>query len=809
MNKLVSIRKRVESEWPESGIGALFNTVLNSGMDMSEMTTKFRIIMVLMSLLLLSTVSAYAEGSLDPAFGVKGAAVTDFGIADDEAMALAVQPDGKILLAGFSDTSVLKDIAVARYLPDGKLDTTFHGAGFTTFNVGSGNAMARAMAVQDDGKIVIAGTSDNGANEASSEIFLVRLSDTGDPDPSFGTAGRLVLPLAGRTGIAYDLQLTADGDILVAGTAGGSDSLQAMVARVDQQGRLDGTFGNKGTVLIDRDYETAAHSLVVLSDNSILLAGYSKQEEVAGLSLFRLNADGAVDGSFGAGGEVRVAVQEGEAIVYDMVAQADGRVVVVGSFDNGRYREVLLGRFLANGQADASFGTAGLVRNDLGQDSVVYAVAVQPDGGILATGFSEMGNGKDVILLRYGAGEAATQELTTASPATAGVDQLANILTTDQSQTPQDDSATAAETAGGAATATFIADAVSAFDDEGRALAILPNGAVLAAGVTSNGDDNDFLLLQFSPNAVSSLSDSGTSETSGVPSTNFRISTTPITNITRNSAISGGFITGRVPVDCEVACLDECEVEDSDTNTFTTPCFSVCLNRCNTSNQGVNQTITARGVVFGTARHPVFRPTTGTTDDSGNTPDDSDPGGLPILPTASDDNSHNFDTVLFGQTSDGTGIGSFGSHIINITPDTLYFVRAYAVLSDDRVIYGNELSFKTEDACFIATAAYGSLLDPHVVVLRNFRDSYLKGSSIGQALINGYYQFSPAIAEVIQHNEVLKQVVRLCLWPWVAFCYLMLHFAGLVKFAMMLLAVLFAGVAAYFLKTNIKLRKTA
>ncbi len=807
----------MEITWPESGIVTLFKTALYSGMDMSEMTTKFRIIMVLMSLLLLSTVSAYAEGNLDPAFGVKGAAVTDFGIADDEAMALTVQPDGKILLAGFSDTSVLKDIAVARYLQDGKLDTTFHGTGFTTFNVGSGNAMARAMAVQDDGKIVIAGTADNGANEASSEIFLVRLSDAGEPDLSFGAQGRLVLPLQGRTGIAYDLQLTADGDILVAGTAGGSEGLQAMVARVDQQGRLDGTFGDKGTVLIDRDYETAAHSLVVLSDNSILFAGYSKQEEVAGLSLFRLKTDGTVDESFGAGGEVRGAVQEGEAIVYDMVAQADGRVVIAGSFDNGKYREVLLGRFLANGQADTSFGTAGLVRNDLGQDSVVYAVAVQQDGGILATGFSEMGNGKDVILLRYGAEEEAMQELTTASPATAGVDQLANALTTDQSQTPLDDSATPAESAGGITTATFIADAVSAFDDEGRALAILPNGAVLAGGFTSNGADNDFLLLQFSPNAVSSLDDSSSgSETSGVPSTDFRITTTPITNITRNSAMSGGVITTRSPiVDCEESCLDECEDDDSDTITSTTACFTACLTRCTDA----VQTITARGVVFGTAPHPVFRPTTsstngstngstdGSVDDSGDTPDDSDPV-VPILPTVSDDNSHNFDTVLFGQTSDGTGIGSFGSHIINITPDTLYFVRAYAVLSDDRVIYGNELSFETKDACFIATAAYGSLLDPHVVVLRNFRDSYLKGSSLGQAFINGYYRFSPAIAEVIEHNEVLKQVVRLFLWPWVAFCYLMLHFAGLVKFAMMLLAVLFAGVAAYFLKTNIKSRKT-
>ena len=369
--------------------------------------------MLLAALISLPNVSSFADGNLDPAFGVKGMAVTDFGIADDEAQALAVQPDGKVLLAGFSSNSVLKDIAVARYQQDGKLDTTFHTTGYTTFNIGNGNAMARAVAVQEDGRIIIAGTSENAANEASSEIFLVRLTEAGFPDDSFGTEGKLVLPLQDKPGVAYDLQVAADGDILVAGTVGAGTGMQAMIARIDQQGNLDSTFGEKGIVFIARDYDTAAHSLVLLGDDAILLAGYSKPAEVAGLSLFRLKADGAVDQSFGNKGEVQVAVQDGEAVVYDMAAQADGRLVVVGSYDNGKYREVLLGRFLANGQTDTSFGTAGMVRNDLGHDSVGYGVAVQEDGAILATGFTEMGNGKDIILLRYGADETATQDGTT------------------------------------------------------------------------------------------------------------------------------------------------------------------------------------------------------------------------------------------------------------------------------------------------------------------------------------------------------------------------------------------------------------
>jgi len=754
---------------------------------MCEIKGELRIVMLLVVTVFLSIVSAHAEGNLDPAFGDQGMVVTDFGIDDDEALALAVQADGKILLAGFSTNSVLKDVAVARYLPDGKLDASFHATGYTTLNIGGGNAMAQAIVVQEDGKIVIAGTSDNGANEASSAVFLIRLTDTGAPDTSFGTSGTLVLPLGDKTGNAFDLQMTLDGNILVAGTAGGSNGLQAMIARVDQQGKMDTAFGTDGIVLIDRDYETAAHSLVVQSDNSILLAGYSKPEGTAGLSLFRLKADGSFDEAFGTRGEVRISDKQGEAVIYDMAAQADGRLVVVGTYDNGEYREVILGRFLANGQIDTSFGTAGMVRSDLGYDSVGYGVAVQKDGAILVTGYTQTVKGKDIILLRYGVEKAATEAATTGTAGTAtettgategpeAVASFSNAAVASQTETAVEggtssvtgDPATT-EAPVDTAIATYIADTVSLYDDAGRALAVLPDGKVLAAGYSSNGDDNDFVLLQYSAAAMSALADSAASTAGGVSSTYYRISTTPITNIGRNSAMSGGAIA-----------------------------------QIGGGSDSIVPTVTARGVCYGTARHPVYRPADTTAPTTPTTPTDST--STSILPPLTKENSFNYKTVLYGQTSDGSGVGAFGSNIVEITPNTLYYVRAYAVLSDETVIYGNEFSFETSDACFIATAAYGSVLDAHVVVLRKFRDRYLRGNALGQAFIDRYYQFSPMIAEVIEHNDVLKQVVRVCLWPWVAFSYLMLEFAVWVKITLMLLAALIAGVAVYSLKSNVKPR---
>jgi uncharacterized delta-60 repeat protein len=765
-------------------------------------------ILLLVVASLLPAISSQAVENLDPAFGDKGLVITDFGVSDDQASAMAVQTDGKILLAGFSSNSVVKDIAIARYLSDGTLDTSFHTTGYVTFNIGDGNAVARAMALQGDGKIVVTGSYDNGANEASSEIFLARLTSEGYLDLSFGVDGKLLLPLEGKTGgNAYDLQITAAGDILVAGTASDAGKLQAIVARIDPHGVLDSGFGDNGVAFIARDYETAANSLVIQADNSILLAGYSQPGEAAGLSIFRLTAEGVLDESFGTKGEVQTSVKGGEAVVYDMVAQTDGRLVVVGSFDNGSYREVLLGRFLANGAVDPDFGTDGLVRNDMGYDSVGYGLAVQPDGAILATGFSETNKGKDIFLLRYGKqGTVTTSDTTTATADPSATVSNLSASTKGQSLTAANvgqssansDSSASALSQDSTATASYIAESVSIYDDESHALALLADGKVLAAGYAGNGDDTDFALLKFSAAAVDTLADSA--DGSGVTTGNYSISTTSITNVTRNSAMSGGTISSSLnSADCGTYCNAQCDPLD-------TTCYDSCYADCS------GTTVTARGVCYGTARHPVYRvpsaTTTTTSTTTSTTTTDTTTGSTSIFPEASKKTAYNYDTVLYGQTSDGTGVGTFGSNINEITPGTVYYVRAYAVLSDDTVIYGNELSFETSDACFIATAAYGSLLDKHVVVLREFRDVYLKTNDLGRSFISLYYRFSPKIAEIIGNNALLRQAVRICLWPLVAFSSIMLHPVMALKIVLLAGGALAGAMVLRSLKINKILKKS-
>ncbi|MBE0582381.1 MAG: hypothetical protein IH612_01320, partial [Desulfofustis sp.] len=184
-------------------------------------------------------------------------------------------------------------------------------------------------------------------------------------------------------------------------------------------------------------------------------------------------------------------------------------------------------------------------------------------------------------------------------------------------------------------------------------------------------------------------------------------------------------------------------------------------------------TVEQRGVVYSVTPGPVYDEgeTTGGGDDAGDEPDGADSGAEPTDPNPlGSGNLLLFDDYLVkeGQTEDGSGAGVYTSEIEGVNPQTVYYVRAYAVLSDGSVIYGNELFFKTEDACFIATAAFGSIDHVAVRALRLFRDRYLKPFSWGQSLITIYYQMSPPLAELVTAFPLLRLVALWLLLPLAA-----------------------------------------
>ncbi len=154
-----------------------------------------------------------STGRLDPTFGVKGRVTTDFGHGEDVAFDLAILPDGRVVVCGLAATTGNDAFALARYRPDGTLDPTFgrHGKKITTF---PDNAEATGLAIQSDGKIVVAGS--NGDQEYYSQFALARYRPNGALDLTFGQGGRVLTDLGGF-GVASDLALQPDGKLVVAG----------------------------------------------------------------------------------------------------------------------------------------------------------------------------------------------------------------------------------------------------------------------------------------------------------------------------------------------------------------------------------------------------------------------------------------------------------------------------------------------------------------------------------------------------------------------------------------------------------------
>jgi uncharacterized delta-60 repeat protein len=255
----------------------------------SSVLGKISLVSLLMMFSLISPSAAFAEGSLDTTFGGDGIVTTDGSARTDEAYSVVVQSDGKIIVAGFSDTGVNDDFAVARYNTDGSLDGTFGTGGIvkTDFNLGTGSVgdrddRANSVVVQSDGKIVVAGYASDGSKR---RFAVVRYSTTGLLDPDFGTGGKVTTDIAEFDDEANSVVVQRDGKIVVAGTSNSGEAISDYtdqtridfaVARYNTDGSIDESFGTDGIITTAFGALSAeANSVVVQSDGKIVVAGTS------------------------------------------------------------------------------------------------------------------------------------------------------------------------------------------------------------------------------------------------------------------------------------------------------------------------------------------------------------------------------------------------------------------------------------------------------------------------------------------------------------------------------------------------------
>ncbi len=251
-----------------------------------------------------------ANGTLDNSFGVGGKVITDFGSSiDDQANAMAIQSDGKIIAVGYYglDSSAGADYALARYNVDGSLDTSFGTGGKVVTPVGNTYDEAYAVAIQADGKFVVAGISYNGANN---DFSLVRYNTNGSLDNSFGTGGKVITAIGSGDDNASAVAIQSNGKIVVAGESNSGTSTAPnydfAVVRYNTDGTLDSSFGAGGKVITPisnrNDYVYAA---TIQADGKIIVAGSSSTnfalvrylgDPVAARStLFDFDGDGKAD----------------------------------------------------------------------------------------------------------------------------------------------------------------------------------------------------------------------------------------------------------------------------------------------------------------------------------------------------------------------------------------------------------------------------------------------------------------------------------------------------------------------------------
>ena len=327
------------------------------------------------------------DGSVDNTFGTNGVVTTAVGSFDDKARSVLIQPDGKIVVAGLSSNGTKENFAVVRYNYNGTLDSTFNSTGIVVTTIGSVSDNAHSVALQFDGKIVVAGFTQSGT---TIDYAVVRYNTNGTLDTDFDTDGIVITDLGTGADIANKVILQSDDKIVVVGTSVQTTNTDIAIVRYNDDGSLDNTFDSDGkvTTAVTGTFNEQGASARMQEDGKPVVVGFSNST-FNDFIVARYNTNGGLDNEFGTNGisvtDFGTETDYGQAI--DVELQRDNKIVLCGLRNIGTKLDYALVRYKSDGKIDSTFGVDGIVTTDFSDtDDEARAIVMQSDGKILAAG---------------------------------------------------------------------------------------------------------------------------------------------------------------------------------------------------------------------------------------------------------------------------------------------------------------------------------------------------------------------------------------------------------------------------------------
>lgn len=330
------------------------------------------------------------NGALDNSFSHDGIETTDFYSDNDYSTSAVLQPDGKIIIGGIVDSANIRNMAVARYNSNGTLDNTFSGNGKAIIRIflNTDSKGIYDVVLQPDGKIVATGFINN-------DIAIIRLNSDGTSDMTFNSKGWITFDIAGGYDDSYSVALQADGKIVVAGIGTvGAPKRDFVVVRLNTDGTPDSTFSSDGktTVQAGNNVIYDAKGLAIQTDSRIVIAGTTidgtGSATIKQCVLIRLNDDGTLDSNFSDDGKLIHNIGSQYDELNDLLVQPDGKLLAIGSVMDSDFAIV---RYNNDGTFDSTFNSTGIFTFRFGTIKCRgSSIALQPDNKIVVTG-SEWG----------------------------------------------------------------------------------------------------------------------------------------------------------------------------------------------------------------------------------------------------------------------------------------------------------------------------------------------------------------------------------------------------------------------------------